>query len=101
MSKDLLRTPIIINALSIEESEVCQKCAAPLHGIDRQLPLGASSLLQIALGKEFLQLKLVSWIQAHAARHDLRLGRDVRHGLRLPIVSAFQELAEAEGVLCG
>lgn len=54
-------------------------------------------LLQIALGE--IPATEIVLDSCSCARHDLRLGRDVRHGLR--IVSAFQELADAEGVLCG
>ena len=49
---------------------------------------GAVNLLQIALGKNFLQLRLLPFDSCPRARHDLRLGGHVRHGLRLPVVSA-------------
>lgn len=58
---------------------------------------GAISLLQIALAGIFLQLRLLSSIHGSCPRHNLRLGWNVRDGLRLSIIPRIQK----HGALAG
>lgn len=50
---------------------------------------GAINLLQIRFGQELPSAKFAFLDSCSCARHDLRLGGNVRHGLRLPIVPSF------------